>query len=166
MKYSTSILALGFAVALAFPAFPQAGKPADKPSTAKEADVTPPPVLGVPPGYRYDSGGRRDPFLNPIPKPETGPEAPVVRPPGLRGLLLAETSINGTVVSPVAGMTRAVIIGPGRKTYFAARGDSLYDAIVKEIRSDAVVFTVISPSTRQPTEQEVVRSVNTSGEKK
>ena|SRR5688572_28876675 len=168
MKYQTSIFAVCVALLLALPAFTQAPappKPADK---APESE--PPPVLAVPQGYRYDSAGRRDPFSNPIPKPEPQDAAaviPVVRPPGLPGLLLAETKLSGIVKSAEPGMTKAVIAGPGGKIFFATRGDSLFDAVIKEIRTDAVVFSVLSPTTRQPLDKEVVRSVSTpSGEKK
>ena len=164
MKYPSSILALGIGLALAVPALPQA------PTPPKKAPEEPPSVLTVPPNYTYKSDGRRDPFLNPIPKPETPEEAaapPVVRPPGLPGLLLAEVKLSGVVTSSEPGMTKAVITGPGRKMYFAMRGDSLFDAVIKEIRTDTVVFTVVSPLTRLKTEKEVVRSVSTpSGENK
>jgi hypothetical protein len=169
MRQQLPIYVLALGAFLAQPGFPQAANNPDKPAAQREAQVEPVPVLAVPAEYEYRSGGRRDPFLNPLPKQETtesGVPVPVVRPPGLRGLLLAEIGLNGVVVSLDPNMTRAVIVGPGRKTYFAGRGDSLFDAIVKEIRPNAVVFTVISPSSRQPTDREVVRSVSTAGENK
>jgi hypothetical protein len=42
-------------------------------------------------------------------------------------------------------MNVAVITAPGGKPYFAYRGDSLFDAVIKEIRSDGVVFTLTTP---------------------
>lgn len=127
-------------------------------------EVEPPPVLTVPPGYRYDPRGRRDPFVNPVPKPvvEQQPEPPpVVRPPGLRGVLVNEASVIGIVTSREPQMNLAVIQAPGAKIYFAARGDSLFDAVVKEIQADAVVFEL--PGTRRQGEttppRELVRKV-------
>lgn len=121
------------------------------------------PVLTVPPGYKYDARGRRDPFVNPIPKPkDEQPVTPVVRPPGLRGVLVSETTIIGIVTSKDPMMNVAVIQAPGSKTYFASRGDALYDAVVKEIQGDAVVFEVAAPgrdrSDRNPP-REIVRKL-------
>src|SRR5262245_28620901 len=86
--------------------------------------VEPPPVLAVPAGYRYDPRGRRDPFVNPIPKPiEPDKETPVVvRPPGLKGVLVAEAKLLGVVSSREFAMTKVIIQAPGNKTYFAAKG--------------------------------------------
>jgi hypothetical protein len=127
-------------------------------------EVEPPPVLTVPPGYRYDPRGRRDPFVNPVPKPvvEQQPAPPpVVRPPGLRGVLINEATIIGVVTSKEPQMNVAVIQAPGSRIYFAARGDSLFDAVVKEIQADAVVFEL--PGTRSQGQatppREVVRRV-------
>jgi hypothetical protein len=127
-------------------------------------EVEPPPLLTVPPGYRYDPRGRRDPFVNPVPKPaveEQPAPPPVVRPPGLRGVLVNEATIIGVVTSKEPGMNVVVIQAPGARIYFAARGDSLFDGVVKEIKADAVVFEL--PGIRRQGEptppREVVRRV-------
>ena len=81
--------------------------------------------------------------MNPVPKaalPE--PEIPVLRPPGLRGVLVSETTIIGVVTSREPSMNVAVILAPGGKTYFATLGDELFDAVIKRIQADAVVFEV------------------------
>jgi hypothetical protein len=129
-----------------------------------------PPALTVPEGYRYDPRGRRDPFLNPIPKPVTvGQEAPVVRPDGMRGMLVGETKITGIVTSRQPGMTKAILTS-GRQTYFAVQGDALFDGVIKEIRSDGVVFTMISPVTKEPINRETLvptgNRATTTGDKK
>ena len=139
--------------------------PAPAPQQKQAQADEPPPVLAVPPGYKYDPRGRRDPFVNPIPKPvEPEPEIPVVRPPGLRGLLIAEAVLVGVVSSKEPSMNKVIIQAPGNKTYFAGRGDALFDAVIKEIRPDAVVFTLVGrPGSRgQPPQEnrEVVRRVN------
>jgi hypothetical protein len=124
----------------------------------------PPPVLAVPPGYKYDPRGRRDPFVNPVPKPAPkAPEIPVVRPAGLKGVLVSEATIIGVVTSKEPQMNVAVILAPGNKTYFAARGDELFDAVIKQIRADEVVFELSAPRRQgdQTPPREVVRKVRT-----
>jgi hypothetical protein len=172
-KKTSSIFALCLLVILAVPSFPQAPK---QPAAKAEPVDEPPPVLWVPPDYRYDTAGRRDPFANPISQtgPEKRPDDPGAgksepRPLGLPGLLLAEAKLSGVITSTrEPAMNRAVILGPGGKTYFATRGDSLFDAVIKEIRSDStVVFTIVSRSNKQPTDREVIRAVSSSaGENK
>lgn len=140
----------------------QAPPPAAAPAPAEE----PRPVLAVPPGYKYDARGRRDPFVNPVPKavaPE--PEIPFVRPAGLKGVLISEATIIGVVTSKETQMNLAVIQAPGGKTYFATPGDELFDAVIKQIQVDAVVFEV-SAAGRQAGQaappREVVRKVRSS----
>src|SRR5438034_7865603 len=113
------------------PALSQAGKPAPPPPE------DPPPVLTVPKNYKYEARGRRDPFVNPVPKPVSAAAAiPVVRPPGLKGVLIAEATIAGVVTSREPSMNLVIINAPAGKTYFARIGDELFDARVKEIRLD------------------------------
>jgi hypothetical protein len=144
---------------------PPVGAQQTPPAPAEEQE--PLPVLAVPPGYKYEPRGRRDPFVNPIPKPAVPePEIPIVRPPGLRGVLVSEANIIGIVTAQDPSMTVAVIQAPGNKTYFAARGDELYDAVVKEIQTDAVIFTVTgSPKDAKNPPREIVRKLrSTPGE--
>lgn len=117
------------------------------------------PVLAVPEGFSYEPRGRRDPFVNPVPKPpptatKSEVEAAIARPDGLPGVLVAEARLTGTVISKEPGMTMAIITAPGKKTFFAAKGASLFDGVIKEISKDEVVFTMISPSTKQPVNRE------------
>src|SRR2546423_3645350 len=118
MKYRIAILVLCFELILVTPSFAE----------VNVAQVTPPvihvpeeprSVLGAPQGYRYESRGRRDPFVNPIPKP---PPVPVVvevvpeRPPGLKGALVKEVSLLGVFVAKDdPSMTRAILQVPGLK---------------------------------------------------
>src|SRR5712691_6702067 len=91
----------------------------------------PPPVLSVPKDYRYSARGRRDPFVNPVPKPLQPVAAPPRAAPacgaGLKGVLLAQASIVGVVTSKEPTMNVVVVGGPGNKTYFARVGDTLCD---------------------------------------
>jgi len=146
---------------------PAAGKKAQaKGKNAKAVDEDAPPTLTVPEGYRYEIAGRRDPFVNPVPKPPApAPDIPTIRPDGLPGVLLAEARITGTITSREAGMTKVIINAPGtpaRKTYYAVRGDALFDAVIKEVRTGEVVFTMISPTTKQPVNRETTVKVGTS----
>src|SRR5262249_31723349 len=90
---------------------------------------------------RFETRGRRDPFVNPVPKPATtAAPPPAVRPPGLKGILLSEATVTAIVVSKEAPeLSRAAISTPGNKTYFARKGDALFDASIRYIKRDAVV---------------------------
>jgi hypothetical protein len=135
------------------PALPQAPQPA----TAHPAEE-PPPVLAVPKDYKYEARGRRDPFVNPVPKPAaSAPAIPVVRPPGLKGVLMVEANIAGVVTSREPSMNVVIINAPAGKTYFARVGDALFDASVKEIRLETVTFALNSPPPSGP--RDVVRKV-------
>ena len=138
-------------------------KPAQPPAPATPA-VEPPPAMAVPPSYKFETRGRRDPFVNPVPKPLPPPPDPAKgpRPQGLKGVLLAEAQIVGVVVSAQApDLTRTMIAALGGKTYFARKGDALFDAVIKEIRRDAVVFELkITERDGKITTQEVIRKVH------
>jgi len=164
MKYrffsfsSISILATSLVV------FSQA--PAPKEQTPQEE---PPSAFAVPKDYRYDAKGRRDPFVNPVPKPPKTAEAVAKsRPPGLKGVLVNEAQIAGVVTSNEPTMNVVVIAAPGGKAaYFARVGDQLFDAVVKTIKSDAVTFVLTASNTDSKAPREVVRKVHpNSGEEK
>jgi hypothetical protein len=157
MKYrflyfsSISILAASLSV------FPQAQAPATQ--TAPEE---PPPAYSVPKDYRYDAKGRRDPFVNPVPKPKAAEAAAIKnRPPGLKGVLVNEAQISGVVTSNEPTMNVVVIAAPGGKAaYFARVGDQLFDAVVKTIKADAVTFVLTASNTDSKAPREVVRKVH------
>ena len=87
-------------------------------------------------GFRYQSQGRRDPFislalgLNVLPPDE--------RPPGLQGMLIQEVSLRG-IVKTVDGYI-AMIQGTDNKSYFARTGEKLYDGNIMNIDDEKVVF--------------------------
>ena len=159
----------------------KAATPAPAPAAAKAPEAStqiaeedePPPPLTVPRGYRYEPRGRRDPFVNPVPKP-TGAAAvatqPIVRPDGLPGVLVSEVKVTAIIYSSEPAMKKAMLAA-GRKTYFAAQGDSLFDGVIKEIRPNEVVFTMVSAATKQPVNKETIlptggSSVSLAGDKK
>ena len=85
------ILIALFILPLSSMAFPQAQpqKPPEEPP--QKPPEEPIPVLAVPKDYRYTSHGRRDPFVNPIPKPVT----PLLQPEGLQWLFPRVRSRKG-----------------------------------------------------------------------
>ena len=124
----------------------------------------PPPVLSVPKDYRYNARGRRDPFVNPVPKPKAAATAvapPSARPPGLKGVLVQEAQVAGVVTSRESAMNIVIISAPGAKTpYFAHVGDQLYDGVIKSIKLDTVTFTMTGPDGgNQRAAREIVRKV-------
>jgi Tfp pilus assembly protein PilP len=102
----------------------QAGAPASQP--------------GIPQGYNYNAAGRRDPFV-PLMRRGTDPRGTVVnRPEGLPGVAVGEVAIKGIVQS--RGAFIAMLQAPDSKTYVVRDGDRLFDATVKAVTADAVVF--------------------------
>src|SRR5262244_948866 len=144
---------LTFGVSLT--AFPQAQS---QNPPAEEA-----PVLSVPKDYRYNARGRRDPFVNPVPKPKGTAAAPTPpRPPGLKGVAVREALIAGVVTSKVPSMNVVILSVPGAKAaYFARVGDELYDAVVKSIKLDTVTFALTTPPPADDPKapREIVRQV-------
>jgi len=147
------VLVLVFAAVLMPAAFAQAPAPAPPPQD-------PPPILAVPREYRYESRGRRDPFVNPVPRPVTaGPVIPSVRPPGLKGVLISEAVVAGVVTSKEPSMNVVVIGAPAGKSYFARIGDELFDGVVKEIRLDTITFALNSSPAGTEAPRDIVRKV-------
>ena len=151
-----------FVLLLSPMAFSQAQPPAPKP------EETPLSPLAVPKDYHYNGRGRRDPFVNPVPKPVNAqpgvpggprpPECPQAQ--GLRGVLIAQASIAGVVTSREPSMNIAIIGAPGNKTYFAHIGDALCDAVLKSIKLDVVTFVPnVPPGVDQQAVREIVRKV-------
>jgi len=147
---------LGVEIAAQTKAPPAPGEPGQEQSAL--------PAMTVPPSYRYESRGRRDPFVNPVPKPveEKPPAAAVAqdRPKGPRGVLLSEAQVAAIVVSEQAPeLTRVLIRTSAGRTYSLRKGDAIFDAVVKDIRRDAVVFELTSKDRSANASREVVRKV-------
>jgi DUF917 family protein len=67
-------------------------------------------------------------------------------------------------------MKKAMLV-VGKSTYFAKQGDSLFDGVLKEIRSNEVVFSMVSSKTKEPVNRETVvrtggSSTTSAGDKK
>ncbi len=158
MTYRVFILISILTLAFSLTVFPQAAE--QKPPAAAAPPEEPPPVLAVPKDYHYNPRGRRDPFVNPVPKPKAAVVAPPsARPPGLKGVLVAEAEIAGVVVSREPSMNVVTIAAPGGKRYFARVGDSLFDAVVKSIKMDTVTFALTNPGGDAKAAREIVRKV-------
>lgn len=87
-------------------------------------------------GYRYESRGRRDPFVSLALGVNVLP--PDVRPPGLAGMLIQEVSLRGIVKTQDGYI--AMIQGTDNKSYFARQGERLYDGNIQSIDDGKVVF--------------------------
>jgi type IV pilus assembly protein PilP len=93
---------------------------------------------GAPQGYTYNPAGRRDPFVS-LTRRGSDPRASAAnRPEGLPGLLASEVTVKGIVHN--RGTYLAMLQGPDNKTYIVRSGDRLFDATVKAVTADAVVF--------------------------
>lgn len=120
------------APAKAAPAHPAAARAAAKKAPAKaegqkEAKAAPaaPPL----------AAGRRDPFRSLLVK---AAEQALMLPPGKKGLVIAQVSIDGIVRGP-GGMI-AVVSSPQKRTYFLREKDEVYNGHVAKITADGVVF--------------------------
>src|SRR5712671_1688222 len=104
MMYRAFIILGTLTLAVSLSAFAQAPSPQPPaPAAAAPPPEEPPPPLAVSKDYRYNPRGRRDPFVNPVPKPVQAQRAAVVppsaRPDGPRGVLIAEVTVAGIVSS-------------------------------------------------------------------
>src|SRR4051812_23903064 len=131
MKYLLAVPIFCFSLMLPLRSYAETNVPGAPVAVVPEE---PRPVLGVPQGYHYDMRGRRDPFVNPIPKAppvlnvaEVKPE----RPPGLKGALVSEVALLGVLVAKDdPSMTRAILRVPGMKApVIVIRGESLFDGV-------------------------------------
>jgi len=162
MMYRALILIGILTLAVGVTVFPQT-----QPAKPGETPEEPPSVLSVPKDYRYNARGRRDPFVNPVPKPvQKTVVPPTARPAGLKGVLVSEAEIAGIVSSREPSMNVVTIAAPGGKKYFARVGDALYDAIVKSIKPDSVTFALTSPGSEPNAPREIMRKMPTPGDRK
>ena len=108
----------------------------------QEADTAEP--LTIPPEYDYDPRGRRDPFVNPLTPAEQEEEevVDIPRPLGLPGVMLNEAELTAVVTSSDPALNVVVVHAPGDRVFIARTGDELLDAVIREIRSDIIVFEV------------------------
>jgi hypothetical protein len=123
------------AVLVTWPAAAHLGAQAPRPDATHAAVPEPAPL---PQGYAYNPAGRRDPFV-PLLQRAADPRTTVVnRPEGLPGVAVTEVAIKGIVQS--RGAYLAMLQAPDNRTYIVRNGDRLFDATVKAVTADAIVF--------------------------
>ena len=138
------------AVAKKAPAKAEAKKAPVKAEAKKEAPPAPPVAAG-----------RRDPFRSLLVKPE---QAAQVLPPGKKGLVIAQLSIDGIIRSPT-GMI-AMVSNPQKRTYFLRVKDEVYQGHVERITAEAVIFkeNAVDPFGKSFTREVVKRLYAVAGE--
>ena len=99
--------------------------------------------VGDIPASGYDSAGRRDPFVTLVaPKRAVTPGAPVgslTRPRnGLSSLALADVAVTG--LTKTGNGMLAILQGPDKQSFVLHAKDQLFDATVKSIDTQGVVF--------------------------
>jgi len=115
--------------------------PKTDPAKAKKIIVKSPVVYT---GVQYQSGNRRDPFLNLLllkkeQKPLQDPEEPRGQPPpGIGGMFMAEVTLLG--VASQEGEQTAIFRGTDKRAYFLRQGDKLFDGSITKIDADAVTL--------------------------
>ncbi len=96
------------------------------------------------PQIAYDSGGRRDPFLNPASQrqkagklnDEEADRGPA--PPGIAGTYIAQAVLHG--ISLRDGGRLAVVRAADKRAYFLREGDRLFDGYLKKIDIDSITL--------------------------
>ena len=116
----------------------QSARQPSSPKQGPEKSPNPVPIAGI----RFDSGNRRDPFLNYLslrkgPVDEELLET-LAATAGIGGMRISEVGLAGT---SLRGDTfTAVVRGTDKRSYFVREGDRLRDGYVKKIQGDAVLF--------------------------
>ncbi|OFV80459.1 MAG: hypothetical protein A3D93_03950 [Acidobacteria bacterium RIFCSPHIGHO2_12_FULL_67_30] len=81
---------------------------------------------------------RRDPFRSLLVSPDQAAGGQPL-PPGKRGLVIAQVTVNGVVATPTE-MIAVVTMAGRNRSYFLREGDELYNGTVGKISEDGVVF--------------------------
>jgi hypothetical protein len=119
---------------------------AQQPKNAKTDPAAAKHVVELPmvyAGVRYESGNRRDPFLNPLllkkeqklqDEEEPGGQAP----PGIGGMYIAQVTLLGIALQ--GGEQTAIFRGTDNRAYFLREGDKFFDGSLTRIGTDSVVL--------------------------
>jgi hypothetical protein len=114
-------------------------QPAPPPPAVGATPAQPPAKPALPPEepFAYESGGRRDPFVNLL---GTGSEPHLAskRGDGAAGMSVAEITVSGIVQN--RGVLVAMVQGPDRKTYLVHQGDKFQDGTVKTVTSQGLII--------------------------
>lgn len=128
-------------------------KPAPKQAAQAAGEKTTPGVVK-----------RRDPFQSLLVRPEEVAGQPL--PPGKRGLVIAQLTVNG-VVATATGMIAVVTMRGRNRAYFLRQRDELFNGYVGRITEDGVIFqeTTVDAFGKEY-EREVVKQLSGSGAKR
>jgi hypothetical protein len=143
MMFKTTVFAGALGLLIPALILGQTDKSATKePAIEQKIVETPPPQLGL----RYQSGNRKDPFLNPLllrkqlelrlNQDEEVPRG--TPPPGMSGMYIAQVMLLG--VSTSEENRTAIFRGTDKRAYFVRSGDKLFDGFIKKIGTDDVLM--------------------------
>jgi Tfp pilus assembly protein PilP len=83
------------------------------------------------------------------------------RPPGLRGLLIAQLTLKGVVRDGATHKMIAVVTNRSNRAYFLREGEAVYDGVVNKITPDAVYFLEnVVDGKREAHSRQVVKTLN------
>ena len=116
-----------------------AASPVASPAVAAAAldeglrELAPPPG-----GYRYNAGGRRDPFMSLVRRGGAAREDEAKRKQGVEGLLISELSLQG-IVKSVEGYI-AFFAAPNGKSIWVKNNQRFYDGQLVAIDATTATF--------------------------
>jgi len=133
--------------------------PSDDEAASEDRDL--PPV-----------GGRRDPFRLPPPPVLAGksagqePTGPL--PPGVRGLVIGQLRLEGTVRQEATNTMIAVVTNATNRAYFLHENDAVFNGVVTRISPDAIYFkeNTLDANGRLATREVVRRLGQAAGEER
>ena len=128
--------------------------PSNLPAVETSTAPAQPAAAPAGPGFTYDPGGRRDPFVSLLTR-GNDPRTMVNRAPGLPGVLIGELTVKG-IVRDRSGFI-AMVQAPDNKTYIVRPGEKLMDGSVKSITPDTVVFSQDVTDPLSPVKQREIR---------
>ena len=124
-------------------AWAQAPSSASSPATSPTIAVPAPDeglreLAPAPGGYRYNAGGRRDPFMSLVRRGGAAKEDEAKRKQGIEGLLISELALQG-IVKTVDGYI-AFFAGPNGKSYWVKNNQRFYDGQLIGIDATTATF--------------------------
>ena len=122
------------------PAAPRGGRGTAEREGQPPAERGQPPARGAatPDSYRYDPGGRRDPFRDLL---TPGAEATLAERKtgeGLAGLSVNDITVRGVLQNK--GAFIAMVQAPDKKTYLVHQGDKFLDGTVRTVTPQGLVI--------------------------
>ena len=124
------------------------------------------PATAASRGYRYEAGGRRDPFVSLLKGGSDGQRLTLgARPTGLAGLAVSEVALKGTLASRDGFI--GLVQGVDNRTYIVRAGDQLLDGRIQAITGTAmVILQRVEDPLAKTKEREVRKSLRQADEVK